>query len=158
MKKPWNLISEAVYSLATITDGITNMNICTYVTPISMHPKLYAIAVYHNSKTLQNIQQSDFAILQILEKDQAKIVNVLGKKSGLKYDKSAYLHKKKLVSSWNQMDVLHDCVAYIYLKKISCTTTGDHDLYLFEVITYKQNKSNNVLTTKDLSDLKIISI
>ena len=83
MKRPWNIIDAAVYSLATYHNDILNMNICTYVTAISMQPKLYAIAVYNHTKTLDNLLQPSSAVLQLLHKEQYKLVKMLGKKEML---------------------------------------------------------------------------
>ena len=50
MRKPWNLPHLPVHSLMTFdAEGRINMNICTYVTAVSLDPKRYAIAVYELS-------------------------------------------------------------------------------------------------------------
>ena len=155
MKRPWNIINPAVYSLATYDGDQVNMNICTYVTCISMQPKLYAIAVYNNTKTLENLLKTDIVILQFLNKRQYAIVNVLGKKSGLMIDKFDYLRKKNLLQKWNDYDVLHSISAVVLLNKISMQQTGDHVLCTFEVKKY-QTFNSDVLTSSVLRDKKII--
>jgi hypothetical protein len=106
MRKPWNLPSYPVYSL--ITDSIQeknpqmeilkgsprNMNVMTYIVPVSMSPKHYIIALYHGTESLSNWQSSHTGILQILAPDHSSLVRVLGKKSGKSYDKMRYLSKK----------------------------------------------------------------
>ena len=47
MTRPWNLLNLPVYSLATYQGEKVNMNICTYVSAVSMKPKQYMVAVYH---------------------------------------------------------------------------------------------------------------
>ena len=81
MQKPWNIPDLPVYSLATYADGMVNMNICTYVTKVSMSPGMYVIAVYEGTKTLENISTSDIAVLQLLHEEQHGLVRLLGKKS-----------------------------------------------------------------------------
>ena len=46
MKRPWNIINPPIYSLVTYdeTDNL-NMNICSYVSAVSLKPKLYSIAM-----------------------------------------------------------------------------------------------------------------
>ncbi len=156
MKRPWNIIDSPVYSLATYHNGTVNMNICTYVTAVSMTPKRYAIAVYHNTKTLSNIQQSDTAVLQFLQNDQYKLVNVLGKKSGNKYDKQSYLTKKNILTTWNENIILQGLAAQVQLQKISWQNAGDHDLYLFDAVKYKTNENACPLMFQELINLKII--
>ena len=52
MKRPWNIISPPVYSLVTYDEeGKVNMNICTYVSAVSMKPKIYSIAIDYTTKT-----------------------------------------------------------------------------------------------------------
>jgi flavin reductase (DIM6/NTAB) family NADH-FMN oxidoreductase RutF len=71
-----------------------NMNIMTYVIPVSISPKHYIIALYHDTQSLSNWQSSHRGILQILAPDHSSLVRVLGKKSGKSYDKMKYLSKK----------------------------------------------------------------
>lgn len=70
------------------------MNIMTYVIPVSMKPKHYIIAIYDDTRSLENWQSTHRGILQILAPSHAPLVRVLGKKSGKVYDKMAYLTKK----------------------------------------------------------------
>jgi flavin reductase (DIM6/NTAB) family NADH-FMN oxidoreductase RutF len=156
MKRPWNIPDMPVYSLATYKNML-NMNICTYVTAISMKPKLYGIAIYNNTKTLENVEQSDYAVLQLLHPSQYALVNFLGKKSGKNYDKQAYLSKKDLLQLWNDYEILKNISACLLLKKISFQQTGDHVLYVWEVEKYVSFHSE-VLTRSILSEKKIIRI
>lgn len=133
------------------------MNACTYVTAISLQPKLFAIAVYNNTQTLENLQTSDVALLQYLHQSQYNLVKVLGKRSGKEFNKHAYLLKKDLLSSWNGLDVLKDVAALVLLKKIDQKQTGDHVLFTFEALKFKSYHAD-VLTTSILSEKKIISI
>ena len=44
MKRPWNIVDHAVYSLVSYdNENNINMNICTYVSAISMKPKVFMI-------------------------------------------------------------------------------------------------------------------
>ena len=145
-----------VYSLATRSNEIGNMNICTYVIPISMQPKLYALAIYNGTKTLENMLQTETAVLQLLNASQFSLVNHLGKKSGFQFDKSGYLKKKNLLMDWQGFSVLKDAAALVLLKKLSCQQTGDHVLFTFEAIRY-QSLSENILTVEIVREKKIIS-
>ena len=54
MKRPWNIINPAVYSLITYDEHDTlNMNICSYVSAVSLKPKLYLIAIDYSTKTIK---------------------------------------------------------------------------------------------------------
>ncbi len=93
MRKPWNLPSYPTYSLLTentseknsqigmFSENSKNMNVMTYVIPVSMNPKHYIIALYHDTQSLENWQSTHRGILQILSPDHSSLVRVLGKKS-----------------------------------------------------------------------------
>ena len=80
----------------------------------------------------------------------------LGKKSGLKYDKAAYLKKKNLLVEWQEKSILANCNAYLLLEKLSVTETGDHELFFFKVLKYKTYSEQNILMFQDLVDQRII--
>lgn len=156
-KKPWNLINAPVYSVATQHQGVVNMNICSYVTAISMKPKLYVVGVYDGTRTLQNILQADRAVLQLLSKTQINLVRNLGNKSGFKFNKDAWLRKKNLLTHWNGFEVLKDAAAHILIQKISDQQAGDHLMCLFEVIDHCSCNSD-VLTLDDLREKNMFRI
>lgn len=155
MKRPWNLSNLPVYSLATYHGTKVNMNICTYVSAVSMVPKRYIIAVYHQTQSLKNITGSKTAVLQLLGKDHLSLVNTLGKKSGRNYDKERYLKAKKLLQVWNDKNVLTNCAALIEVEKIWSKDAGDHTLFLFDVMRYRTNHES-VLMLDDLRERKLV--
>jgi flavin reductase (DIM6/NTAB) family NADH-FMN oxidoreductase RutF len=160
VKKPWNLSDVTIYSIASYdTEQEVNMNICTYVTPISMAPKLYSIAIYRNTKTLENCLHSQKAVLQILSKEQIQFVNTFGKKSGLNYNKKKYLDKKQVLTFWENQEVLKECAAYVLLEKVEVIDIeeSDHILFIYNVLKSKTNHKN-LLTLQDLRDKKLVRI
>ena len=158
MQRPWNLPSLPVYSLATYSAESFNMNICTYVTAVSMQPKLYIIAVYQHTLSLEWMQQSNEAVLQLLHARQYGLVRYLGQKSGHIFPKQAWLQKKQLLTQWRQFTVLKEAAAYIQLQKIqTISCEGDHTLFLFKAVHF-QSLSTDVLTTGILSAKKLIRI
>ena len=97
MRRPWNIINTPVYSLATYQNGLVNMNICTYVTAVSRHPKSYIVSIENGSQTLVNLVHSQHAVLQLLTTKQINLIKVLGKRSGTKFNKDRYLTEKYVV-------------------------------------------------------------
>ena len=151
MRRPWNLIDVPVYSLTTYTESQVNMNICTYVSVVSMKPKMYAIAIDYHSQTYQNLLVSDTCVLQLLQIEQTDIVKPLGKKSGKNYDKTSYLHKRKLLTQWDGLTVLKGTNAWIRLAKMhQLNVDGDHELFFFTVEKFKVNAEENVLMFQEL--------
>lgn len=132
------------------------MNICTYVSAVSMRPKIYMIAAYENTQTLTNLESSDTAVLQLLEASQFGLVKNLGKVSGVRFDKISWLRKKGVLNEWMGFPVIDNVCSLLFLKKIKAfRCEGDHVLFLFEV---EKNKvySEKYLTTSILKNKKII--
>ncbi len=158
MKKLWNLPDLPVYSLATEGEAGFNMNICTYVSAVSMQPKRFMVAVYHGTRSLENMYASEQAVLQLLDASQTGLVRTLGKKSAMRYDKQAWLRKKDVLAEWHNFTVLRDAAAWMLLRKLWHQDAGDHVLFLFDVLKYKVNAPDNIMTLNTLRQHKIISI
>ena len=62
-KKPWNRVNLPVWSISSKRDGIGNLNMITYAAQISMHPKRFICGVYRNTKTLENLLNSQEFVL-----------------------------------------------------------------------------------------------
>ncbi|MEP2948485.1 MAG: flavin reductase [Ekhidna sp.] len=146
-----------VYSLATEKDGQLNMNICTYVSAVSMKPKLFMVAIDYHTQTFTNLEISTTAVLQILHTDQIKLVNQLGKKSGKNFNKYDYLEKKELLDNWNGNKILKGACGYLQLKQVGRKNVGgDHELFWFEVEKSKTNAEQGILMFQDLIEKGMI--
>lgn len=152
MQRPWNKSPEVVYSLSTLGENnIPNMNICTYVVPISMQPKKYMIALDPHTQTYKNFVSSHFAILQIFGKDCKKYVTPFGRKSGVNGNKLEK-YKKELIE-YKQYYILKKAAAYLYVqKKEHIKVSGaDHELFIVDVLSFSyQHQESDFLTTKDI--------
>jgi flavin reductase (DIM6/NTAB) family NADH-FMN oxidoreductase RutF len=164
-RRPWNRVAEQVYSISSIgADAKTNMNIATYVVPVTMDIKRYAIAVYRNSKTHENVvKNSDNThfILQGLQLTQMALVRVLGKKSGRVYDKESYLKKHTSLISvetdFKNFSYLPNNAFTLHMQTEKIVLLGDHDIVIAKVMSVLQNDADaQLLTTKELQDAHII--
>ena len=169
MKRPWNLINVPVYSVSSRNNEITNMNICTYVSAVSMEPKRYMVAVYQNTQTLENIQNKNEFVLQLLAESQYGLVRNFGQKSGKIFDKQGFLNRKNqnkiaekenpyAIVFWNNFEVLSNAVSLILLKPIQIIPAGDHDMYLCDVVSYENLNDSPILTLDVLRQKKLIRI
>jgi flavin reductase (DIM6/NTAB) family NADH-FMN oxidoreductase RutF len=147
-KRPWNRIDEQVYSLYTDKQK-PNMNICTYVTPISLDPKGFIIGIYKGTYTNENIGLR--VLLQYLSIDQIKYVKKLGYKHGPNKLKNLSLKEYK------DLFYLDGVNSIVELEVISKKQAFDHDLLLCKVLSYKNLNNNTPLTTNILRENKIIS-
>ena len=158
MRRPWNITNSAIYSLLSFEqNGDFNMNICSYVSPISKNPRQYIIGLDYNSKTYSNVHKSKSAVLQLLSIENMNLINVLGKKSGKKYDKKKFLENKNLLSNYGEIQVLKHVCALILIEKTHETkTNGDHGIFIFNVKKTKTFRDDSILSTDDLIKNKII--
>ena len=146
-KRPWNRIDVPVYSLATVDpDGVGNMNICTYISAVSMKPKLYAVAVYRGTKTLANIESSSSVVLQLLGQDQLKLVRRLGFTTGMAGPKLGRIKTE----AWSDVPCLVDALARLELRELSRQDAGDHILMLMRVTSWCNLRDGEALTLDDL--------
>ncbi|MEY4702963.1 MAG: hypothetical protein RIR96_860 [Bacteroidota bacterium] len=157
-KKPWNRPNQPIYSISSKGTNGFNMNIVSYVTPVSMKPKRYMVAVYEGTQTLDNVRLHPHFVLQLLADEQYGLVRLLGKKSGKKIDKIANLEKKKLLQQWNGFPVLKEALAFVELKVIDIVSGGDHECFLCDVVSYRNQKDGEELGLRTLGKHKIISI
>ena len=158
MKRPWNIINPPIYSLVTYdeTDNL-NMNICSYVSAVSLKPKLYSIAIDYTTKTYDNLKLNSFVVLQLLSKSHLKIIRKLGKTSGHLFNKEKYLKSKDMLDNWRKNIVLKNTCALIELKKNNeINIEGDHAIFTFSVLKYTTLSEDRILTFRDLIDNKII--
>jgi len=158
MKRPWNIISPPVYSLITHdVNGKLNMNICTYVSAVSMQPKMYSIAIDYTSKTYKNLEKSTKVVLQLLSSENLKVIRKLGKVSGRLFDKERYLNSYNLLENWKEHKVLKGVSAILELEKNSeVRHHGDHAIFFFNVIGFKTFSETNILSFQDLVKNRII--
>ncbi|MFN5169269.1 MAG: flavin reductase family protein [Cyclobacteriaceae bacterium] len=155
-QKPWNRVDQPVYSISSFAHGKSNMNICTYAVPVSLKPKQFIVAVYHGTRTLTNVQANPEFLLQYLTRSQARLVNLLGKKSGDRIDKMKRLSDE--VAVYNGFHYLRKSMAFVHLRVLSWMPAGDHDCALCEVVAYKNLNDSPPLTLRELKKQGIISV
>ena len=158
MRKLWNRPSFAMWSLSTIDkDGNGNMNICAYVTSISMQPKIMLLAVYHHTKTLQNLKHEPRALLQLLTEDHVDMIRICGRQSGNAVDKIPKISKHHPVAYLKGLPYLKDCAGFMELEISDLREVGgDHLLATAEVIMSKNLTDQPILTSDYLKEKGII--
>ncbi len=154
LKKPWNRVAEVVYGTSTAYGAQKNMAICTYASPVSLKPKMYIVALYQGTLTLQLAESANELLLQILSQPQYYLVKLLGKNSGHQLDKIKVL--KDQISYYRNMPFLAQALAIIHLKVEAWLPSGDHKGALCRVVGYKNLNAGKPLTTDYLRKKNII--
>jgi flavin reductase (DIM6/NTAB) family NADH-FMN oxidoreductase RutF len=155
-KKPWNRINLPVYSISSKAGDVCNMNICTYVSAVSMQPKRIMVAIYEHTKTLELVNKKPHFVLQLLSATQYRLVDLLGKKSGYTINKIQRIEKRKLLTDWNGFAILTTALAVMELKVINTMPGGDHTIFLCDVVAYKNLNDGDALTLDDLRAQRLI--
>jgi flavin reductase (DIM6/NTAB) family NADH-FMN oxidoreductase RutF len=153
--KPWNRVDGPIYSLSTTAHGKGNLNICSYVTPISMKPKRYIVGVYKGTKTLENLESNPVGILNFMTDKMSNLVNILGKKSGHKIDKIKKLGERIQLTE-EGLFTLNGSLATVRLKFTTRMDGGDHWAWLAEVVSHENHNDDKPLTLEYLKRKKII--
>lgn len=157
MRRIWNRPDFAVWSLATRDErGVGNFNICTYVSSISMQPKLVVVAVYHHTKTLENLRQHPHAILQLLTVDHADVVKICGKQSGHSIAKVPRVQKKHPIETLDELPYMTDAAGIMQLTFTEFIEVGGDHVLAVATVTGSQNFSDKPLLTTDYLKAKSI--
>ena len=165
------LIDVPTYSLATKDiSGKTGMNILTYATPISIRPdRIWSLGLFKGTVTHENFAKTGKGVLQLLSTDHAKLVRLLGGKSGKDIDKKAEC--EKLGMPWHSIDeelpeLLPGCCHYLRLTRVGdLVDCGSHELAICRVesmfVSIHDNEDDSSerekLQTSTLRDLGIIT-
>jgi flavin reductase (DIM6/NTAB) family NADH-FMN oxidoreductase RutF len=158
MRKIWNRPSDAVWSLSSKDAlGQGNMNICTYVTAVSLDPKLMMVAVYNNTQTQKNISVGSTIVLQLLTEELAPVVRVCGQLSGEKIDKITRLQKRYQLGQYKDLYYFEKSAGFMeLLVEQLVETSGDHVLMIGRVQKGKNLVDTPILTTTYLKEHKYI--
>jgi flavin reductase (DIM6/NTAB) family NADH-FMN oxidoreductase RutF len=120
-----------------------------------MEPKLMMVAVYHNTKTVENINANleSPVLLQLLSEPLAPVVRVCGQQSGFTIDKVSRLKKRFLVAEHQNLPYLADAAGVMELQNLSLIDCkGDHDLLVGTVVWSKNLNDSPILTTTYLKE------
>ena len=159
------LLSSPVYSLATLNgDDSTNMNICTYATPVGIRPqRRWTLSLYRGTRSHANFAARRRGVLQLLREAHAPATHALGGVSAAKddaVDKAAACEALGLgweaCGDWDER-VLPGCAAYLRLVAVDGSVDcGDHEVFICRVAGGFGDAGNH-LTTGELRRLGLIT-
>lgn len=158
---PYASLSVPVYSLATAptspagdSAGVASMNITTYACPVTIKPsRRMAVALYTHTATARNMLATGRGVLQVLRKQHAPLVELLGKRSAHDCDKMKALRDDFGIAVVERYGVrtIADVAGVMELKIVSIEHAGDHHLALCDVGEYESFEGDGeVLYTGDL--------
>ena len=143
-----DIMSHRTYDLAIVTtrlDEQINGQAVGWLTQASIKPPLIAIGLSEKNYTYHLIKESGVFAVNYLPKDRSDIVNLFGYKSGQEIDKFQNLEYGSVATG---SPVLYDSAAFLDCKLANVYETGDHYMFIGEVIEADYN-TLNWLTSKD---------
>ncbi|EFN59513.1 hypothetical protein CHLNCDRAFT_50078 [Chlorella variabilis] len=113
------------------------MNLVTYASPISLKPRQYALGLYLNTLSWENMLATRTGLLQVLGEQHAALFELLGRTSGRDVDKLAELAARGVPVTRRPADgipLLDDSLGWMELRFASEPVNyGDHDVVICEV-------------------------
>ena len=136
------------------------MNITTYCSAVGIKPvRRYALGLYVGTLSRENFKATGAGVLQILNRNQAGAIDLLGRRSGRDVDKIDLLERDHglEVERWHGIPIIRGCTAGLLLKlgesMNGAHDCGDHDIVLCDVCdVYAGDRAAPVLTTGFLRD------
>lgn len=135
-----------VHSITTVSPlGKINANIATWVMQSAMQGKFITVALYKTDYTIALIRESMILNVNLLAKDQAKkLIPKLGRKSGRTSNKFVNL---PFEIDERGCPYLIEAIGYIQCRCVGSIDSGDHELFVCEVLKQKVlNPEKEVLT------------
>jgi flavin reductase (DIM6/NTAB) family NADH-FMN oxidoreductase RutF len=143
-----------VQSVTTIAGDRKNANIVTWLTQTAMGGKVMAIALYKVDYTIELVRESGILNVNLLSKEQTRLIRKLGHQSGRTTDKFRNL---PYALDDRSCPYLTEAIGYVQCRVLHSTDAGDHELFVCEVL--KQvvlNSEKEVMTYSFLREKKLI--
>lgn len=124
------------YVLVTTVDrgGAPNIIGISWWTIVSWSPQMMLISVGHGKKTSENLEQVKEFVVNFPSEGQAKGAWICGTKTGAKIDKFKETGFKPLPAKIVKPPLIEGAVLAYECKVTSEVTTGDHRLYIADVV------------------------
>ena len=128
---------------------------CAWYSALSFDPPLFAISIAPRRYSYQMLKKSGEFTANFMEFDSAGTIAALGRTSGREIDKFAAYRIKTLPSTEIETPVLKDAYAAYECRIVKRHRTGDHDLFIGEVLAvhYKEKAFDKKTRRPSLSKL-----
>lgn len=117
-----------------------NVITLSWCTPTSFHPPMVAISIGHERYSHKLIEENKEFVVNIPTMDILKDVLLCGRTTGKTSDKLAKTRLTPLPAKRVKPQIIKECVAHIECIVIQQIKTGDHTLFVGEVLTAYSNE------------------
>lgn len=120
--------------------GKANLITLSWCTPTSFSPPMVAISVGHERYSHKLIEETKEFVVNVPTMDILKDVLLCGRTTGKTSDKLKKTLLTPLPARKVKPPIIKECVAHIECKLIQQIKTGDHTLFVGEVLTAYSNE------------------
>lgn len=128
---------------------------CAWYSALSYDPPLFAVSIAPKRYSYNMLKKSGEFTANFLEFDKTGTIAALGRTSGREIDKFSAYRIKTLPSTKIKTPVLKEAYAAYECRIVKRIRTGDHDLFIGEVLAvhYKEKAFDKKKKIPDLSKL-----
>lgn len=120
--------------------------VANWVTQVSFEPPLVVISIEHESEMRHRISESKFFSLNMFPSGSVHHAKAFLKKAK---DHETTVNGKEFTSTIHGVPFFHDAVASLECKVVQSLKTGDHEVFIGEVIDGVLTSDEEMLTLKE---------
>jgi flavin reductase (DIM6/NTAB) family NADH-FMN oxidoreductase RutF len=127
-------ISHGVYVVTVRTTEKINGMTAAWVSQVSLNPIMLMVSIAPARHTYNLIKESSYFSINVLAEEQEHLASYFGFQSGRNVDK---FKNKNYFDAPKGSPILEDAMAFFECKVVDTFKTGDHTLFIGEVLTAK---------------------
>ncbi len=151
--KAFELITPIPYAVITSLDakGKPNAMGASWVTRTSIEPVLMLVSIDHSRYTHEGIEKNKEYVINYLTPEQTKAGWICGSESGRNGNKIKKAGLELIPSTTIKTPTIKDAQVALECKVVSTHETGDHTLFIGEVVaaTINPQKTKHLYYTSD---------
>jgi flavin reductase (DIM6/NTAB) family NADH-FMN oxidoreductase RutF len=116
------------------SDGKNNIMSVAWIIPVSVNPPLLAMSIRPNRYSYEIIKETKEFVVNIPTFDMAKAITFCGRRTGRQFNKFKETQLTPRKARTVKAPIIEECVAHLECKLWKTIKTGDHDLFLGEIL------------------------
>jgi flavin reductase (DIM6/NTAB) family NADH-FMN oxidoreductase RutF len=157
--KRWGRPERVVLAVTIDQNKKTNILTIGWKMRTSVDPPMVAISVGHKRHSHAIIRESKEFVLAVPGEDQSEAAMLCGTKSGKKYDKIMEAKLTPIPAKFIKPPLIAECIANLECKLVGELLTGDHTIFVGEVLNswVSDDNRSNLLLIGSESGYKVTS-
>jgi len=135
-----------------------NISTLAWSTPTSVRPELVAISVNNSSLSFDFILETEEFVINIPSIEMKDKVLFCGTASGRTADKFTETGFPAILAEKVKPKLIKECIANIECELSGSIKTGDHTLFIGEIVAIRRNSENKQKTLIDLGGRNFIGL